>query len=163
MRTNGNLAVKPAYKPAYQPKQTALKKKSTAVASPVKKSKKVNLIVAIFYLVIIFAVALCLVSREVHLYEKSTEISRLQNELELAQAESKQAMVAAEKAVDLESIEETATTQYGMVRPEKNQTIYVNIEQSDYVEKVAQKDWGSEIGQAVRDGIKNIFGIFGAF
>ncbi len=103
------------------------------------KAKTVNIAVAVFYIVIIFAIAFCLVSREVSLYEKSSEVSRLESRLEQAQTDAKQAKIAAESAIDLKKIEEVATTKFGMSRPEKNQTAYINIQQGDYVEKGGQE------------------------
>lgn len=162
MRTNGNLALKPAYRPEYQPTQANLKKKAAVKQESTKaKAKTVNIAVAVFYIVIIFAIAFCLVSREVSLYEKSSEVSRLESRLEQVQTDAKQAKIAAESAIDLKKIEEVATTKFGMSRPEKNQTAYINIQQGDYVEKSAKKDVGLEIQQNIQNGLKNLFGIFG--
>ena len=162
MRTNGNLALKPAYRPEYQPSRTNQEKKVAVKHQATKeKAKTVNIAVAIFYIAIISAIAFCLISREVSLYEKSSEINRLQNQLEQAQTETKQAKIAAESKIDLKGIEEAATTKFGMSRPEKNQTVYINIAQDDYVEKVAKKDVGLEIQQSIQSSIKNLFGIFG--
>lgn len=165
MRTNGNLALNPAYKPEYRPTQAGLKKKAEVThldTSKAKaKAKNLNVVVALFYIVLIFAVAFCLVGREVSLYEKSSEINRLENKLEQAKSETKQARVAAEKAVNLKTIEETATTKFAMSRPEKSQTVYINIRQDDYAEKIAEKNLGIELQQGIQSSIKNLFGIFG--
>lgn len=158
-RTNGNLALNPAYKPDYQPTQKNLRKKSIKPAAN-PKSKTVNIAVALFYLIVIFALAFFLVGREVNLYEQSSEISQLNATLEKKQAANKQAMLVAEQSLDLGNIEQVATEQFGMIRPEKHQTVYVNIQQGDYVEKVADKDLGEVIGQNLSDGVKNLFGIF---
>lgn len=158
-RTNGNLALNPAYKPAYQPTQKDLRKKNVKLASN-PKSKTVNIVVALFYLIVIFALAFFLVGREVALYEQANQISRLNATLEKKQSENKQAMLIAEQSLDLSSIEEVATKQFGMVRPEKHQTVYINIAQNDYVEKVADKDLGEVLTQNLSEGVKNLFGIF---
>ena len=52
--------------------------------------------------------------------------------------------------MDLESVEEIAKNKLNMVRPEKYQTVYVNIRQDDVTEVTADQV----------EGIKNIFGIF---
>lgn len=160
MRTNGNLAMKPEYRPEYQ-KVNNNRNAEQLPGRTKSKAKSVNVAVAVFYIALIFAIAFCLVSREVSLYEKSSEINRLENRLEQAQTETKQAKIAAESAVDLKKIEEAATTKFGMSRPEKNQTIYINIQQDDYTEKTASKDIGLEIQHSIQSGIKNLFGIFG--
>ena len=163
LRTNGNLALSPGYKPRYQPTQTELKRKAEIkhAEKVASKAKNINIAVAIFYMALIFAVAFCLVSREVSLYEKSSEINRLENRLEQAQSETKQAQIAAERAIDLNMLEEVAANKFGMSRPEKTQTVYINIQQQDYVEKVAKKNVGVELQQNIQDSIKNLFGIFG--
>ena len=162
MRTNGNLALKPAYRPDYQPARSDLKKKAAMKQqAPKSKAKTVNVAVAVFYIIVIFAVAFCLIGREVSLYEKSSEINRLESQLEQAQTEAKQAKIAAESVIDLKKIEQTATEKFGMSRPEQSQTVYINIQQEDYVEKVAEKDLGLEIQQNIQNGLKNLFGIFG--
>lgn len=158
MRTNGNLALKPAYEAVQTRENRKVVKKQ---AKPKSKAKTLNIAVAVFYIVIIFAIAFCLISREVSLYEKSSEINRLENKLEDAQTDTKQAQIAAESAVDLKKIEEAATTKYGMSRPEQNQTAYINIQQDDYVEKAAEKDAGLALQQSIQSGLKNLFGIFG--
>lgn len=163
MRTNGNLALQPAYKPQYQPKQSDLRKKAEVMRAERSraKAKNVNVAVAIFYMAIIFAVAFCLVSREVSLYEKSSEINRLENRLEQAQSETKQAQIAAERVIDLNKLEEAAATRFAMSRPEKTQTVYINIQKNDYVEKVATRNVSVELAQNIQSSIRNLFGIFG--
>lgn len=163
MRTNGNLALQSAYKPQYQPKQSDLRRKAEAVQAERSRSKakNINVAVAVFYMAIIFAIAFCLVSREVSLYEKSSEINRLENRLEQARSETKQAQIASERAIDLNKLEEAAATKFAMSRPEKTQTVYINIKKDDYVEKVAQRNAGVELAQNIQSSIKNLFGIFG--
>lgn len=163
MRTDGNLALNPAYKPEYRPTQSGLKKKAAIKQNNASKdkAKNLNVAVAIFYIAVIFAVAFCLVGREVSLYEKSSEINRLETKLDTARSEAKQARVAAETAVNLKTIEESATTKFAMSRPEKSQTVYINIQQEDYTEKTAEKNFGEELQQGIQSSIKNIFGIFG--
>ncbi|MBE7026397.1 MAG: hypothetical protein E7410_02355 [Ruminococcaceae bacterium] len=163
MRTNGNLALQPAYKPQYQPKQADLRRKAEVMRAEKSrvKAKNVNVAVAIFYMAIIFAVAFCLVSREVSLYEKSSQINRLENRLEQAQSETKQAQIAAERVIDLNKLEEAAATKFAMSRPERTQTVYINIQKSDYVEKAAQRNVSVELAQNIQGSIKNLFGIFG--
>lgn len=158
MRTSGNLALNPAYRPTYQPTQTSLRKKADVSATKhVKKRKKTSLFVALVYIAVIFSIALCLVTREVRLYEKSNRVNALVNQLEDAEAATKQAMVASEQAIDLQVIEANALTKFGMSKPQKHQTIYINVRQGDYVEKTADK----QIGEDIYNGISAVFGIFG--
>ena len=125
-----------------------------------RKTRNIWIYVIIFGLV--FAMAFFLVGREVSLYEKSSEINRLENRLEQAQSETKQAQIAAERTIDLNLLEEVAATKFAMSRPEKTQTVYINIQQRDYATKVAKKNAGVELQQNIQNSIKNLFGIFGA-
>lgn len=163
MRTDGNLAIQPAYKPSYQPKVSDLKKKAKFEAERKQKAKakNLNIAVAVFYIVLIFAVAFCIVSREVSIYEKNSQVNRLENQLEQAVSETKQAQIASEKAINLKTVEEVATSKFAMSRPEKSQTVYINIQQSDYAEKTAKKKFGTELQEGIQSSIKNLFGIFG--
>ncbi len=159
MRTSGNLALNPAYRPTYQPTNTELRRKADATAAKRAKAKqkKSNLVVALIYIAVIFAVALCLVTREVRLYEKSNRVHALQNQYEDAATATKQAMVASEQAVDLTTIEQVAMTKFNMSKPQKHQVIYINVCQDDYVEKVADK----QVGEDFYNGLSAVFGIFG--
>ncbi len=158
MRTNGNLALNPAYKPAYQPSQTSLRKKAdVSVSVHMKAKKKSNLLAALVFIAILFSIAICLVTREVNLYEKSNLVNALQQKLEEAETATKQAMVASEQAVDLAMVETNALTKFGMSKPQKHQTIYINVHQGDYVEKTASK----QLGEELYTSISAVFGIFG--
>lgn len=158
MRTSGNLALNPAYKPEYRPTQTSLRKKADVVsAKHAKAKKKSNLLVALIYIAVIFSIAFCLVTREVRLYEKSNQVNTLQKQLEEAESATKQAIIASEQAIDLVTIEANATTKYGMSKPQKHQIIYINVRQGDYVEKTADK----QVGEDIYDGVHAVFGIFG--
>ncbi len=158
MRTSGNLALNPAYRPDYQPTHTSLRKKADVVsAKHAKAKKKSNLLVALVYIAVIFSIAFCLVTREVRLYEKSNQVNALQKQLEEAETATKQAIVASEQAIDLVNIEANATTKYGMSKPQKHQVIYINVRQGDYVEKTADK----QVGEDLYAGVNAVFGIFG--
>ncbi len=158
MRTNGNLALNPAYKPQYQPTPKSLRKKS--ISTQRGKSHKVNVAVAIIYIAIISAIAFCMVAREVQIYEQSNQARQLTVALGKLQSENTQAMLDAERSVDLKHIEQVATGQFGMIRPEKYQTVYISIHQDDYVEKVAGKGIAQQLQQSIGTGVKNLFGIF---
>ena len=59
-----------------------------------------------------------------------------------------------EQSVDLAEIERQATTRLGMKRPEKYQTIYVNVKQDDYVESTAEEVEG--LGNGMVSMLKRI-------
>ena len=61
-----------------------------------------------------------------------------------------------EQSVDLTKIEKEATTRLGMQRPEKYQTIYVNVKQDDMTEKTAGEVEG--FGHGIVSVLKKIGG-----
>ena len=98
--------------------------------------------------------ALCagfMISRNVAVYESRNEVDSLQKELNQLKEYSSQKAFELDQNLDLELIEETAITKLGMTRPEKYQTVYVNIKQDDVTEVTA-----NEV-----EGIKGVFDIFG--
>lgn len=98
--------------------------------------------------------ALCagfMISRNVAVYESKNEVEALQKELNGLKEYSSQKAFELDQSLDLELIEETATKKLNMTRPEKYQTVYVNIKQDDVTEVTA-----SEV-----EGIRGVFSIFG--
>lgn len=98
--------------------------------------------------------ALCagfMISRNVEVYESRNEVEALQKELNTLKEYSSQKAFELDQNLDLELIEETATTKLNMTRPEKYQIVYVNIKQDDVTEVTAKEV----------EGIKGAFSIFG--
>ena len=100
-----------------------------------------------------FIIAICagfMISRNVTVYEGQNEVKKLQKELNGLKEYSSQKAFELDQSLNLESVEETAKTRLGMVRPEKYQTVYVNIKQDDVTEVTANKV----------EGLGGLFGIF---
>lgn len=94
---------------------------------------------------VIIAVALSagfMISRFVAVNETHQEIASLQKELAELESVTSQMVFDVEQSVDLAEIEKEATTRLGMQRPEKYQTIYVNVKQEDMTEKTAVEEEG---------------------
>ncbi len=150
MRYNGNLA----YDWEFENTSVQIEKKvrehkeqtkSKARADSVKTHKTVALCVAIL--------ALCagfMISRNVTVYESRNMVAEKQKELNQLKEYSSQKAFELDQSLDLEKIEETAREKLNMVRPEKYQTVYVNIKQEDVVEVTSDQV----------EGIRGIFGIF---
>lgn len=77
-------------------------------------------------------------------------MSKLQKELNSLKEYSSQKAFELDKSIDREAIEREAKTRLNMVRPEKYQTVYVNVKQDDVTE-VTAKD---------AEGVKSFFDIF---
>lgn len=150
MRYNGNLA----YDLEFEDNSARIQKKVQehkqqsrvkAKADSVKKHKTVAACAVVL--------ALCagfMISRNVAVYESKNYVTGLQKELNELKEYSSQKAFELDQSLDLESIEETARTKLNMVRPEKYQTVYVNIKQDDVTEVTA-----NEV-----EGISGLFGIF---
>ena len=103
--------------------------------------------------VIIFA--LCagfMISRNVTAYESKRNVASLQKELNSLKEYSSQKAFELDRSIDREEIEREARTRLNMVRPEKYQTVYVNVKQDDVTEVTVNE----------AEGIKNFFDIFGS-
>lgn len=90
-------------------------------------------------LAVVFAVACGVLYGNARIIQASSRVSELQAELEQAKEDNNQKMLDLEKSLDLKKVEEIATTQLGMKRPEKYQIVYVDVQQSNYGE-VAKQD-----------------------
>lgn len=157
MRTNGNLAYKPEYESMDANTARALSKKKASKAAS-SQSKGVNVAVAVFYIVIIFAIAFFLVVREMNIYQKNIDANERTRQLETLQSQNKHEKLEIEALVDVKSIEKMAVEDFGMVRPSKNQRSFISVSQGDYVEKTSQQS----VAQNIQGGLKNLFGIFSA-
>ncbi len=80
-----------------------------------------------------------MISKFVSVNETNQEIASLQKQLTALEASTSQMVFDMEQSVDLAEIEKEATTRLGMQRPEKYQTIYVNVRQDDMTEKTADE------------------------
>lgn len=78
-----------------------------------------------------------MISKFVAVNETAQQIKSLQKELAALEAQTSQMVFDMEQSVDLAEIEKEATTRLGMQRPEKYQTVYVNVRQNDMTEKTA--------------------------
>ena len=127
MRYNGNLA----YEQEFEDHSVRIQKKVQEQKAQ-KKSKAKAELVKRHQMIAVCAVilALCagfMISRNVAVYESKNEVADLQKELNELKEYSSQKAFELDQSLDLEAIEETAKTKLNMVRPEKYQTVYVNI------------------------------------
>lgn len=78
-----------------------------------------------------------MISQFVAVNETEQKIASLEKKLAAAESVTSQMIFDMEQSVDLAEVEKQATTRLGMQRPEKYQTIYVNVKQNDMTEKTA--------------------------
>lgn len=97
-----------------------------------------------------------MISKFVAVNETRQEIASLQKQLASLESGTSQMVFDLEQSVDLAQIEKEATTRLGMQRPEKYQTVYVNVKQNDVTEKTAAEVEG--IGHSIVSVLKKIGG-----
>ena len=97
-----------------------------------------------------------MVSRFVAVNETRAEVAQLEKQLAEEEAITSQKAFDLDHKIDLATIEEEATTRLGMKRPEKYQTVYVNVSRDDVTEKTA--DEVENAGSAVGDWFRKIAG-----
>ena len=117
------------------------------------RSKNIRRICAI---VVVALSAGFMISQFVTVNETGQEIASLRKELTALESATSQMIFDMEQSVDLAQIEKEATTRLGMQRPEKYQTIYVNVKQDDMTEKTAGEVEG--LGHSIMSTFKKIGG-----
>ncbi len=128
MQSSDNLAYKLPYEeldPEYA-KRAALRKKKKQ-----RKMHKRKYMTRIICIILIASAATFMISKYVAVNETKSQIKALQSQLDELQSTNTQMMFELEQSVDLATIEKEATERLGMQRPEKYQTIYVDIQQED--------------------------------
>ena len=83
--------------------------------------------------------AFAVVSGYVSINEANNEISALRAEYNDIVAGNQALQVKIDKAIDLNQLQEIAGEKFGMVRPERYQMFYVDLEMGDYAENTADK------------------------
>lgn len=83
---------------------------------------------------IAFILAFVILYRNTLIIEKSDAMDKLQSQLTHLQGMNAQTEMKLKEKVNLQYVEEMATTKLGMKRPDKYQTVYVNVVQNDYAE-----------------------------
>ena len=89
---------------------------------------------ALLMVALCFAIAFIIVNGYVKINEAYGEIADLEAEYNSVVAANQDLQVKIDKTVDLEQLQLIAEEKYGMIRPERSQIFYVDMEQSDYAE-----------------------------
>lgn len=156
----GNLAYELEREPVERaPRQKpAVRQKKKAVIRP-----KARLNFKFIFLVLLVSVsAYFMISKNVMVYETEQEIQSLEKQLAGLESYTSQKVFELEQSVDLTTVEEIATTRLNMQRPEKYQTVYVNIKQDDVTAVNASQVEGvkNSVSNAAGSLKRNIVGIF---
>ena len=89
---------------------------------------------------ICFAVAFVIVNGYVKINEARGRVAQLEKQYNEIVAANQDLQVKIDKAIDLEQLQTVANEKFGMVRPERYQMFYVDMEQGDASEIYVAKD-----------------------
>ena len=156
---------------AYKKRQQTVEKSANAeqTVKPIVKDKreminrKVTLLRIAYMLIIAFSASF-MISKYVAVNETASEIRALSKELENTRAYTSQRVYEMERNIDLSEVEESATTELGMQRPESYQVIYVNVDKDDFSEVTAKDVEGAgndikELFRVLKENIVELFSI----
>jgi len=159
----GNLAYKYDNLAAIE-KESELKreeKRREVEKMKAREQRKLNFFV-ICAVVALSLSAYFMISKNVQVHETASKIESLEKELAMLESNTSQKIFELEQSVDLNTVEEIATTRLNMQRPEKYQIVYLNVPTEDVTEVTAGEVEGvkNKVGNFTEKLKKNFFGIF---
>lgn len=151
-------------KPEYEPIKRVYPKKSTArnTKKQQKTSKKVNQAKIILYVAIGF-VTLFFISYRYAMIDKTySNLKEKKNELGVIEKETAQLEANIESNLKLTTVEQEAKEKLGMIKRSPEQTVYVTLPKTDYVETSSEQikdnnknsNWFMEIINKIIDTLK---------
>lgn len=121
-----------------------------------------NRVLIVSYVIMLALAAAFMICRNVSEYDGRVEIRNLEKQKAEILSYISQKTFELEENIDLNTVEEIASSRLDMQRPTKNQTVYVNIKRDDVCELTAKEVEG--VGPRVQkaaNGIKqNVIGSF---
>ena len=126
-----------------------------------KEQRKMNFFL-VCSIILLSLAAYFMISKNVQLHETNDKIKSLESELAMLESNSSQRIFELEQSVDLDVVEEIATTRLNMQRPEKYQIVYLDVK-SDDVTEVTSKEAESvkkDVGTMTESLRRNFLGIF---
>lgn len=143
MNSRNNLAYDHSYEteyPSYQPKTQSNIRIKTSKSEETASRKRANT-AGFVKLLLLATFAFVVLLRGVMITEKATDINQKSNDYQALMTANEKLRFEIDRSLDLNNVENIARNELGMRRAEKYQTVYINIEQTDYVEKVAKNNF----------------------
>lgn len=97
-----------------------------------------------------------MISKFVTVHETQQQIAALEKNLAALESSTSQKIFNLEQSIDLAELEKEATSRLGMQRPEKYQTIYVNVKRDNVTEMTAEEV--ESFGNRVKASLKELAG-----
>ena len=114
------------------------------------REKRVKAFAAI---VMVFMLSFIVINRYVEINEARNAMNDLQSEYNSIVAANQDLQAKIDKAVDLKKLQTVANEKFGMVRPERYQMFYIDMQQEDKAENVAQDKAGDEREKIAVQGV----------
>ena len=171
--TYGNLAYKNDY---MDEKIVREKRKNTSVKhAPVKKNNRkkskrvkrhrrqeISYLGKVACVIVLAVSAIFMIIQFVEANETQSALAKAKNQYNFELSVTSQKSFELEQSIDLSKIEKEATTRLGMRRPEKYQTIYLDVKRDDTTERTANEveGFGNRIVKLFNSAISNIVDFF---
>ncbi len=141
--------------------QERAEKRQLSRKQKLQQQRRLNFQV-ICVIIALFCAAYFMISQNVQVNDTARQISSLKKELAVLESNTSQKTFELEQSVDLNRVEEIASTKLNMQRPEKYQVVYINIKTDDVTEVTADNVEGvkNQLGNTADRLKKNVFGIF---
>ncbi len=136
----------PSYNPNIRIKTSPQPKKQTGKAQTLKKQKQQAKarVTTLLSAALLIVAAFLVLYRGVLITETTNAIEKKEKQLSNLVATNERVKMEIEHALDLKTVENAAVERLGMNRPEKYQTVYVDLNQVDHVEKISKGNIGEE-------------------
>lgn len=141
--------------------QERAEKRQLSRKQKLQQQRRLNFQV-ICVIIALFCAAYFMISQNVQVNDTARQINNLKKELAVLESNTSQKTFELEQSVDLNKVEEIASTRLNMQRPEKYQVVYINIKTDDVTEVTADNVEGvkNQLGNTADKLKKNVFGIF---
>lgn len=124
-----------------------------ARAARTAKSVKASRLLNFFKVAACFTVAFVIISRYVAINEANSRIAELKKEYNSIIATNQDLQAKIDKTVDLKKLQTVASEKLGMVRPERYQIFYVDMQLDDSCENVAAEKANDEREKVAVTGV----------
>lgn len=151
-----------AYQLEYEEQEQLAEVNNRAKQRRQRKRRFIKRIKLMACLSVVFAIACGVLYGNARIIQASSHVSELQAELKKVTEDNTQKLLELEKSLDLKKVEEIATKELGMKRPDKYQIVYVDVQQNDYGEVTQTEKSDSVQGTfgAIRQSISAFLAYF---
>jgi len=149
------MAVNRALRHAHEPSPRL---EHTSSQTPAKKPKKKGTSRGklFLYIVISFAIGFFLVSRHVEIQDTGVELRVAREELARVENINQQLQLQIDRSMDLAAIEQTAIEQFGMRRVERHQMFYIDMNTTNFGERIYQSNNRVSVEDGILHGVPGI-------